>query len=300
MTFIAFHAGLDEAEIATDTMSYTLNGSEFGRSSKVALYPHVDAAVMTQGFVTVGSTLRLAIDLLSEAVPTFDGMVEHLGAFLADAYAKLEEDIRAADARHGSTLFLIGYSEAEARFCAVQCATDRGFAVEPISDTFVHPSPWSLRPSALEADRIGRDVEAKEGRERRDAVLGGWNAQATPVIPESRQDWIALAMRARTERSLMSGFGKTFVAGDLHYTRLKRGMATTKKVHTFNDAGEEFQALVRGTYHPQGQLGPCWCGSGKTFLECHMAPHLDEPCACGSGRPIRDCCMVQVGEVERV
>lgn len=46
--------------------------------------------------------------------------------------------------------------------------------------------------------------------------------------------------------------------------------------------------MFTGTFHRLGQLGPCLCGSARSFLLCHLA-RFDGDRPCLSGQPFKSC-----------
>lgn len=88
-----------------------------------------------------------------------------------------------------------------------------------------------------------------------------------------------------------SGF-KTIVGGDVHYTVIRRGSWSIKRIHTFNDSGAEFARMVEGTLHPLSQNAPCRCDSGRRYIDRCLAGMLDQACPCGSGQAFRSCCSI--------
>jgi hypothetical protein len=161
--------------------------------------------------------------------------------------------------QYGATVFHVGYSPQAGRFKAYAHSSKRGFVPEDVTDEMVAmPLPLSDPPGHR---------------------------------PESEADWTDLAVQIRRERALAPIGLKVFVGGDVFLTSLERGSITQRKIHTFDDSGDEFRLMVAGTAHPLGQLGDCTCGSGQMMALCHQYKP-NEPCACMSGQPFRACCSV--------
>lgn len=291
MTLVALHADHNKADIITDTVSYTHSGSELGQVSKVDLFPHLDAAVITQGESLLGAYNVVAADDLTGRVPDLD-------AFLEDAPAMARHCWQATVTQLGrtpgdSTMFVVGYSPRQQGFVAYGMASDTDWEPWRITGLHVMPSPTSLRPSAVELARLAKTVNP--------ADVETLKRRPVPAPPKSRQAWVELAQQAR-KRALMpvQGGWKVFVAGKVFHTHLSRGQARTSLVHTFDDSGQEFQTMVAGTLHPQGQLGACPCGSGVRYLDCCLRQYLDEDCPCGSPQSLRDCCALPVDDTAAV
>lgn len=91
----------------------------------------------------------------------------------------------------------------------------------------------------------------------------------------------------------LSGFAegtKTSIGGDLVLTRLERGQAVQRRVHSFPRDDWQMRQMLICSLHPYGQLGPCLCGSGQPYLVCHLRwfPE-DRLCPCESGKAFADC-----------
>lgn len=262
MTLIAFATySRDRAEFITDTGWYTSRVSHLGHCAKHVLLPHIDAAVVAGGDHEFNVKAKTTLLWASSDLPTFDD--------LADYAPDLLRELWAANAAHRdattATVFLLGWSAAAGKFVARGYAADRDFEPFSIPGLWVMPTPWSMRPSRLEAERIAQEerddpttLEAIEIWKRRDP---------TPA-PRTRQEWVDLAITARQERSLQTTTARVIVAGDVFHTVIKRGSAHTERIHRFDDGGDEFQWMLRGTEHPLAQTLECGCGSGRVYGEC--------------------------------
>lgn len=300
MTLIAFAAHDDHAEILTDTATYTHVDVRMGATSKTALLPHLDAAILVQGstsFQVWWQTRALA--LCASGVDDFDDLnlfaVEELRAL----YAQLQEQLDAENQVNGtsgdlakSIAFHVGWSPRAGKFRALYFASDFNFEPRKMHGLHVMPSPLDARPSDVEQQRLEAHLQACFGDNRPARVLRRLRA---PAVPRTVEEWIDLGLRVRRDRALAhlhSGF-KTYVAGSLIHTRLEVGAATQRRVHTFDDTGEEFAEIVRYSLHPLGQAGPCFCGSGGRLIDCCLAELSPKPCPCGSGTVFEECCRVR-------
>lgn len=294
MTLIAFGAGHESADIITDSTSYTSTFTELGHCSKALHLQHLDTMVLSQGDANFARTWQWLALQLGEQSPDLDTFLEHTPTLLEDAWAHAVSQWRAGgrtDDPPRSVGMLVGYSPAEGRFVAVTFPSDRGFVPEPVDGLFVHPSPLSVRPSDYELRGIRETVRAD--------LVRRIEALPEPPQPRSPEEWANIALIARESRSYLdptTGL-KVFVGGSVFHTHLERGRVETSRVLQFDQDPEDFQAVIAGTLHPQSQLGPCGCGSDTRYLDCCLAPHLDEPCLCGSGSPLRDCCSVDFSGV---
>ena len=294
MTLVAFVARDDSADIITDTLSYTRNGRHIGKATKVVTIPHLETAIATQGDLRTGHEWMHTARSLAGDVADFDELVAGVGA----GFARTRPSPPCP-----TVAFCVGYSPTSARFRAVAVGTDTGFEPVAVEGLFVIPTPFAFRPSEVELARYITDVESgpRPGDEENLELLRAFPpVQGSPGSPE---EWVGLALAARRDRSLRatpSSRLKVFVGGELWHTRLERGLIVQSRTHVFDDAGEEFAAIMKGTEHPLGQLGPCPCGSGESYLECCLAAHVDEPCACGSGVAFGNCCSVEDGSSRAV
>lgn len=293
MTLIAIAPRTDGADIVTDTGAYLGGGSEFSHSSKVLPLSHLEATVLTQGSTYFGDLARTQLTLASRGVPDLDALTDFAPELLRDVWQMTHQHTAPGEPAE-SAAFLVGYSAAREGFAAFVLSSEDDFEASEIRGLFVHPSPLSVRPSDLELTRLvahahPADVATLRGRKEPDA-------------PTTTDGWVRLAQACREERAMItpaSGL-KVFVMGRVFHTTMSRGRVATDLVHTFDDSGEEFQAMVAGTMHPQGQLGPCPCGSGDRYLDCCLPGQLDEDCLCGSSKSLRDCCWVYAGQAVEV
>lgn len=155
------------------------------------------------------------------------------------------------------------------------------------------PSPFNVRPGPIELHRLKRHFMTNFGDASPVERLRGLDP---PEPPNNLRGWVRLAKAVRRDRGLChlySGF-KTYIGGDVIHTRLERATVTQERVHTFDDAGDEFRQMMAYSFHPLGQLGPCQCDSGHRLAECCLTEIFDAACPCGSSASFRDCCRVEV------
>lgn len=281
MTMIGIAVRGDHAEILTDSGRYTRHMQRLGTASKVRHFTHLDTALVVQGDATFGAVAAAWID--SGGFGTFDELLDAAPDALSFAWGQSTGTEPIA--------FLVGYSDAAGEFRGYALPAEHGFTPEPF-EFFLIPMPWTARPTDLELSRF-KTFLAENHPDRDDTAetLAMWTGKQPLAVPADPADWVDLAKRVRKERALID-YGRVSVSGKVHLARLGRGTYRTRVVHEYNDSGAEFQALVTGTLHPQSQLGPCPCGSGARYIDCHLAPWLDKPCDCGSGKNLRECCAV--------
>lgn len=305
MTLIAFACSPDRAEMITDTTSYTPNYRHIGKATKFLPLPHLDTVVLAQGANTFTAQAKIMLANLNPDVGLgFDDVVTLTPGWLRGLR---DHSDAAGVARFEASIFLVGYSQTTAAFEAHAFHSDDDFEPHKVEGLFVMPSPFAFRPSALETRRMLAETErggALEPARKAESLdlISQWQGRPLPPTPASAQEWRAVGLAVRRDRAVQPQLADPWlnlvIGGDIIHTVLERDRVTSTKIHTFDDTGEEFAQIVRGSDHPISQLGPCRCGSGRTYLECHLAKHRDEPCDCSSGKKFRDCCMVTPDTLE--
>lgn len=295
MTFIAFHAQRDRADVLTDTGAYKRGDLRHYTDPKLVTLPGVGAVVVTQGSATAGQMWRHELALLAERCDSYDEMARRARTVVRGTWERLRAHV---DANEGpaatlapSVAFFIGYSAKARRYVAYGLASDHGFARMELNGLHVMPSPLDVRPGAIELQRLGRhfreffDDATPVDRLRR---------LPKPMPPADAAGWVSLAERVREDRAMApiySGF-KTYVSGDVVHTALTPSGVAQSVLHTYDDGPEETARMYAGTLHPASQAAPCDCGSSARFVDCCLTEIADEPCPCGSSRVFRDCCSV--------
>lgn len=289
MTLVAFATYGDKAEILTDTTSYSRSLVSMGHCSKVLPLPHLDCAVLTQGSSDFGHWVSHFALAAAGDMPDFPALVTAMGEAVPDAWAHTHWQMEQAGQAppDPAAAFLIGPVDGEFQAFALSSCDDfepvrtEGLTIMPV------PLNMPIRISEHEAGALTGFANADDIATLRGRPVG--------LAPPDLSSWIALGLAARETRALIpvESHLKTLVAGQLQHTRIKRGLVTTRTVHTFDDSGEEFAQIVRGTLHPVAQLGLCpWCDSGKRNIDCCLRESFGNPCLCGSGRTIAECCLV--------
>lgn len=288
MSLIAFATNGKSADLLTDTSVYSATGARMKHGTKVNALPHIDAAGLSQGACSFGLRVNALADELSKGAPDFDAFVSGVPEIARDAW---EMAVRREPNPSSSAFFAVGWSGERGAFAAFGFDSDGGFEPWRVDGLFVHPSPLDVRPSDLELRRMELDGRFDP------ADIAYLKTRPTPVAPKTRPQWVQLGLEAR-KRALCPAPFKVFVTGKMLHTHIERGEVRTKLVHTFNDAGQEWQQVVAGTMHPQAQLAPCPCGRGPRMLDCCIAAAANDPCSCGSGEKLSDCCMLVVADVK--
>lgn len=293
MTYIAVSAAGPSADIYTDTLTYERTGLSFGHTSKVSVMPHLDTAILTRGDGMFAARWRMVAGGLAQDAVDFDNLNDVAPASLRTCWQH-RPDGRGAP--RDVLVIHVGYSPSRGAFHALMFDPRDDFTPQDVPGMFVVPSPFERRPSDFElteweqhrAGMMPPDIIARNLRALRDKPPGS--------IPANRAEWLDLALRARVDRALgipASTGLKVFVGGDLWHTHLERGAITQERVWRFNDAGAELVTMVRDTFHPLSQGGPCTCGSGLTAVACCTGRHNNgKPCPCGSADPFERCCSI--------
>ncbi len=264
MTLIAFATYGDHAEFITDTASYTHRVTHLGRTTKHLTIPHIDTAVLSQGDSDFGTAVMTGALITAAQVSTFDELIETAPGWLAALWQGRTEAPDTGPPTE-SVAFLLGWSDTEQEFTAYAFASEQEFKAHRVNRTWVMPCPWDYRPMALELRRMrGWMADHPDVDQAADI----WSHRPPARTPQSVDEWVALAKLARQQRSVDDHFAHVIVAGDVFHTRLSRGEVATRRVHRFNDSGEEFAKMLRWTLHPTALAEPCLCESGNTYGEC--------------------------------
>jgi hypothetical protein len=293
VTFLGIRCEGNSAEIVVDSAAYTDAGAKFVEVTKVATFPHLDAAFACSGHGKFSYWAHRCADDATVVARDFDDLVDAAPIWLARALEASGEDPQAPSGLEVSaTAFLVGYSARESRYVAYM-ATMQSLQPQRIEGLHVQPMPFSRRPGREEREGY-REILEDEGHPAEDIteLLEIWGSRPAPAISDAA-DWIELARAARTERSLAGDFLRVWVGGSLYITRMKRGSVRTNRLHTFNDTGDELRQLVTASHHPVAQISACGeCESGLPALDCCLREELGDPCDCRSGKAFGDCCVV--------
>lgn len=100
-------------------------------------------------------------------------------------------------------------------------------------------------------------------------------------------------MLVREVRAVKGGDLRVLVMGKVWHYVIERDRHTSQVIHEFDDSGDEFRAMIAGTFHPIAQLMECPCGSGDRFVDCHLVDLMDQPCPCRKPDVVfANCCMI--------
>ena len=203
-------------------------------------------------------------------VADFDAFTAALPESLRGVWVAVSQGRAAAgyDDEDSRMLVAVGWSPIAGSFKAVMFSSDHDFEPHPLSGPFSQPSPLDVRLSRPEADQYRR-LGSLPGD-----LLERWERQPPLHAPRNTAGWVELGQRVREQRSMLYPDDtclKIVVGGELHATTLRRGELTTRRVHTFDDTGEDLLRLVQGTAHPVSLASPCGCLSGRLFGDCHAA-----------------------------
>lgn len=283
----------------TDTLACTLGGREIFHETKFVPLPHLDAIVAAQGGTYFLRDLFAVALQVSAMVEDFDHFAFSMGEVIPQVYDGVIGAAKEAAAAAGGTyrgpnaiVFLLGHSRAAERFIGRAFASDFDFRMLELDDElYVMPTPLSSAPAPIEAHRLRAHFEANFGDSVPVEQLCGLARRDAPTSPTG---WVELAKEVRRDRSLVhlySGF-KTYIGGTVMHTVLERGSVATRAVHRFDDEGEEFAHMMRYSFHPLGQTGPCSCESGQRAIDCCLVELIGQRCPCGSPSTFAECCRV--------
>ena len=156
---------------------------------------------------------------------------------------------------------------------------------------FILPTPWDLKPHDFEVPPLANTEGCTaERRQWIEQTLAEWQARPGVRMPASLDAWVELVRGSRGRG--ISTFGHWPVGGKIYITSLERGASATLVLLEYDTTEEQMLNLVGYTLNPLAQLRPCWCGSERSYLDCHLALQADNPCRCGSGEKLVDCCLL--------
>jgi hypothetical protein len=301
VTLIAFHAHQDGAEVMTDTLAYDHVARHVSETTKVLALPSLDAVTMIQGSTIFGQGWFDHAQDLAADVDTLDEFLGRVRKALVALWADLSADVAWQRTRplSRSAVFVIGPSERLGRYVATLFASADEFVPHRHDGLFVLPSPLTMRPSQFELDRLDGHLAQHLGLA---APAAADMLRRLPDAPEpagwSAADWRRLALSCHRDRALVDLYSglKTYVGGDVVLTHLAAGMIESEVLHRFPTDGPEWEAMLRYSLHPIGQLGPCSCpegdAEGRPAIECCLPDLFERPCPCGSGETFAGCCKV--------
>ena len=285
MTLIAFATyGKKRAEFITDTAAWSHAADWTGRCTKHLILNHLDAAVLNNGSMDFGHMLRAVLLEASPTMADFDDLVDQAPSLFGELRQFWRENSPSGGrtgVNYQSTVALIGWSDRAQEFVGYVLASAHDFEPTIPEGLWAWPMPKTSRPSDLELGSLPDSPELAAEREQ-------WRARPPRPTPTRTEDWRSLAVDVRRQRT--SGWAGIGIAGDVIHTRLERGSAISRRIHTYDDGGEEFGRMVEGTAHPVALARACYCGSGVPFGECHISNLLEKPCYCESGKTFGTCC----------
>lgn len=266
MTLVAARIEDDYVEILTDTLAFA--DTHFVRYSKIEVVPHLDMAFTGRGPAELMQWWKWWRDSYTDLNEV--SSLDDLQALAPDVLRECWEKVPAKEQSHRAVGHVInaGWSEAQQRFVGFDHQSDDDFEPVPLRGFLVFP--------ALPSEH------------------------ASPV---SDADWIAVAEAAYADAGYGIETKRCPFGGDLILTRLERGSASHRRIHTLPQDDWRFRQMLLGSLHRFGQLGPCTCGSGKPFILCHLAlapPGWPCPCLAGraDGKPFHDCHRVDPDDPE--
>lgn len=291
MTLTAIDAQVDHAVLITDGLVCSFNNRRVSFDGRKGLVlPSINAAVASQGTVDAGQAWEQAAPIVAAETGDFDRFVDYVSEWMDGTEPK---------GPHTSVLYAVGWSPSRGRFTAYAWAyagSDVCRRWDLTDELHIFPTPLDLPPSPLELARAA-DIN-------REYEQAGWSMRVTyppaePIRgPLSARAWAEVVRRVRRTRSLVDKRTGLHVAigGTVTLTRLHRDQpAESTVIHQFDDTGAELVRMMQFTQHPTSQLGPCPCGSGELYTDCHQ-PGPDTDCTCESGRRFGDCCRIDAAD----
>lgn len=290
MTLVAFVNHGTHVDIATDTGGWdSMQRDGLSYVTKFQHLAHLDAVMLRQGDGNVARTATYVLDLLGNR-GTFDDLIDVAPEALTQSLRR-DDQGASREVWEAGTVVLVGWSERADAFVGYELATDRGMKAHKVDRMFL-PMPWTHRPGALELRRLKAVASHTDWGP---AMVEAWPLRPPFTTPATDGEWLALADLAREQRALNGPAGRVHVSGSLWLSTLKRGEFSSRRVHTWDDSGDNFRRMVAGSHHPISQAAPCcYCDSGLRGRDCCLARANAEhgSCLCGSGKPFEVCCRI--------
>lgn len=278
MTLVAIAVREDGAEIVTDGLSYSAEGIDFAPVRKCHVIPAWNMAMAAIGPSTLSDSWHSVLQECAGAVRDLDELHSHTPAALRELWRLVQQDARAANVppgedRDSGTVFHVGWSPARGRFVAYAYrVSNQGVEHVDLTDRPVlcEPEPFAGVPAEAPASP----------------------KQWTQLVKAAHADWTL------TAALVLERVGKVWIGEEVLHTRLSRGEHDQRVIHRFARKGAQWRRTVIASLCPEGQMGPCWCGSGLPYCACHLAGsgRLTKPCPCGSLEPLQECHYVRPDE----
>lgn len=253
MTLIAFAATPDRVDVLSDTLYVDADdaGRGFTYAPKTIELPNWHGVVAGTGAVTLFS--RYLVHLVTMEATDLDDCaarsVEPLRRLWADTLK-----VRPAVPTH---VYLIGWSAEQERttgwVLSIDETTEREWRPwRVIGGTFDVPWMLSLTTDAYD--------------------------ETTDSAPVTDAEWIDVFSNVRRAASVdRPPDQRILVGGDVTRTTITAAGVEQRTIHTFDDTGAEWAAMLAGTHHADGPAHK-WTGVGR-----------NDPCPCRSGRKWKHC-----------
>lgn len=294
MTLIAIHTHDNTAEIISDTIEYTPNGRHVHDTGRNKSWVLSNGIAVTAGSGNTHLADRWFHTAEDHAANTddFEEFAATTGPLIKETWERVTR-ISKGRIDDPPNVYHVGWSPNTGTFKAYAYAPSNDYNPVDVTGLHTFPSPWSHRPSAIERAYVAErflhfDFDPVQVAD----AMEVWTQRPPLDPPETIHGWADIADQIRRERALEQS-GGVIIGGKLHHLTINRhGVGARQTIHLFNDTPAETAYLVSGTLHPLCQASPCGCGSGRRWIDCHLADELDDPCTCGSDVPLARCCAI--------
>lgn len=261
MTLLAYRLEEEYVEVVTDTLTVADDGAVIDHAPKVRYAPHLEVLV-------AGTGLEFVLKMVGDHVAGIgSGSIDDVipaAAVAARAAAQM-----CAEAGHASptVLYLFGWSPCRRRYVgSLMLGGDK----EPWE------REWQPIDALLENPAYRGDGAGGSCRIWPHALQESFNV--ADETPSSVLGWVDLAEKLRVRMIDTPPEQRVIFGGQLIYSRLEAGGITQRRIHTFDDDGDDFARLLAGSANRRGaphrwtgvgRNDPCPCKSGKKWKQCH-------------------------------
>ena len=209
-----------EIVVVTDTLATSTAGEPTFFVTKTFVVPHLQLVAAMTGTANVGQELigMLFSSLLSRDI---DMAATHTQAMLRGIESGHLEQYPDETKKMTSTVYYFGHSERQGQYVRYAFRSTNGFEPQLTTD-----AGFGVKP---EPD-------------------GGFE------VPETLEDWVALAERIRTEQKARPPAERIHVGGELHLTAMTEGNITSWPMYRFADIEDQWHAMH--DYHDAWTASP--------------------------------------------
>jgi hypothetical protein len=279
VTLVAFTARPERVDLVCDTICYSRTARFVHHTTKAIVLSHLNAVLAATGPTEFLNRWAYTVNT-THVAGSFDELVEVSPSRLSEGWGEFLPP-RAFDRRRR------GITEAPKDWVTIAAVGWSHAADEAAAYTFASHDDFTAV-------------------DRRRSLYVSLDENAPYDVPDTDEDWVALAEGLRPVVADSRLGSKVLIAGQLVHTRVERDSVTQRTIHRFDDTGEDWQRMFWASLHPLGLDGECVCRgkrgpAGARFRDCCILRSVrgdipDGLCPCDSYRRFRDCCLPQVLE----